>query len=472
MLDSITPLVASAVALAIPLMLAALGELVVERSGVLNLGLEGMMLLGALAGFAAVAHGAGLGPAVLAAIAAGIIAAVSSGFITLTLQANQVAAGLSLTCLGAGVSVCLGGQYVGFAPPVSCGDLPIPLLSRIPLLGPSLFSLNLLGYATLVLLGATAWFLYRTRAGLALRSIGESPVVARSLGLHVNRVRYAAVAFGGAMAGLAGCYYAVGQFKMWQEGRNSGQGGIGVARVDDGGWTYAHDVGRKAVEKKFGDKVQTSFVENVPEGADAERVIRELAAKGNKIVFTTSFGYMEQTLKVAKQFPKVEFYHATGFKSAPNVTIYNSRMYEPAYLAGIIAGHVSKKGVLGFVASFPIPEVARNINAFTIGARTVNPKITTKVVWVSTWFDPSKERQAAETLIVQGADVLLQNTDSSAVLQTAQDKGVNAFGWDSDMTAYAPNAHLASAIEIWGPYYIKVAEAYLAGKPFKENIWW
>jgi simple sugar transport system permease protein len=235
-LDSITPLVASAVALAIPLMLAALGELVVERSGVLNLGLEGMMLLGALAGFAAVAHGAGLGPAVLAAMAAGIIAALSFGFITLTLQANQVAAGLSLTILGAGVSAFLGRQYVGFAAPVSFGDLPIPLLSRIPLLGPSLFSLNLLGYATLVLLGATAWFLYRTRAGLALRSIGESPVVARSLGLHVNRVRYCAVAFGGAMAGLAGCYYAVAQFKMWQEGLTSGNGWIALALVVFATW--------------------------------------------------------------------------------------------------------------------------------------------------------------------------------------------------------------------------------------------
>ena len=174
---------------------------------------------------------------------------------------------------------------------------------------------------------------------------------------------------------------------------------------------------------------------------------------------------------VAKAFPKVEFYHATGFKSAPNVTIYNSRMYEPAFLAGMIAGHVSKKGVLGFVASFPIPEVVRNINAYTMGARSVNPKITTKVVWVNTWFDPSKERQAAEALIGQGADVLLQNTDSSAVLQTAQDKGVFAFGWDSDMTAYGPKAHLASAIEIWGGYYGKVAEAAIAGKPLKTTIW-
>ena len=239
----------------------------------------------------------------------------------------------------------------------------------------------------------------------------------------------------------------------------------------DAGWTFAHDTGRKAVEAKLGDKVKTSFVENVPESADAERVIRDLAAKGNKIIFTTSFGYMDPTIKVAKSFPKVEFYHATGFKSAPNVTTHNTRMYEPAYLAGIIAGHVSKKGVLGFVASFPIPEVLRNINAYTMGARSVNPKITTKVVWINTWFDPSKERQAAETLIGQGADVLLQNTDSSAVLQTAQDKGVYAFGWDSDMTKYAPKAHLASVIEVWGPYYTKVAEAALAGKPLKTAVW-
>jgi simple sugar transport system substrate-binding protein len=225
------------------------------------------------------------------------------------------------------------------------------------------------------------------------------------------------------------------------------------------------------VEKKLGVKVKTTFVENVPENADAERVIRDLAVKGNKIIFTTSFGYMDSTLKVGKSFPKTTFYHATGFKSAPNVIIYNSRMYEPAYLAGIIAGHVSKKNVLGFVASFPIPEVVRNINAYTMGARSVNPKITTKVVWVNSWFDPGKERQAAEALIGQGADVLLQNTDSSAVLQTAQDKGVLAFGWDSDMTAYAPKAHLASAIENWGPYYVKVAEAALAGKPLTTPVW-
>lgn len=239
----------------------------------------------------------------------------------------------------------------------------------------------------------------------------------------------------------------------------------------DGGWTYAHDVGMKMVQKEFGDKVITSTVENVKEDADAERVIRDLAAKGNQYIFTTSFGYMEQTLKAAKSYPKVEFYHNTGYKTAPNVHTYNSRMYEPAYLAGIIAGHLTKSNVLGFVASFPIPEVVRNINAYTMGARSVNPKVTTKVVWVSTWFDPSKERQAAETLIGQGADMLLQNTDSTATLQTAQDKGVFAFGWDSDQSRAAPKAHLASVIEVWGPYYVQVAKAAVEGKPLKENVW-
>jgi simple sugar transport system permease protein len=239
MIESLTPLLASAVALAMPLILAALGELVVERSGVLNLGLEGMMLVGALASFAAVAHGGGLAAAVPAAIAAGMLAALVFGFITLTLQANQVATGLSLTILGAGVSAFLGRQYVGFRAPASFEELPIPLLSKLPLVGPAFFSMNALGYTTIVLLVATSWFLYRTRAGLALRTIGESPVVARSLGLKVSRTRYAAVAFGGGMAGLAGCYYAVAQFKMWQEGLTSGNGWIALALVVFATWRPA-----------------------------------------------------------------------------------------------------------------------------------------------------------------------------------------------------------------------------------------
>src|SRR5258706_1257535 len=239
MIESFTPLLARAGALAMPLVLAALGELVVERSGVLNLGLEGMMLLGALAGFAAVAHGGALAAAVAAAMLLGAAAALLFGFVTITLLANQVAAGLSLTIPGGGVSAFVGRQYVGFRAPLTSEELPIPLLSKIPLVGPALFSMNILGYATVALVAATAWFLYRTRAGLALRSIGESPAVARALGLHVSRVRYLAVAYGGAMAGLAGCYYAVAQFKMWQEGLTSGNGWIALALVVFATWRPA-----------------------------------------------------------------------------------------------------------------------------------------------------------------------------------------------------------------------------------------
>ena len=228
-----------------------------------------------------------------------------------------------------------------------------------------------------------------------------------------------------------------------------------VGPVGDAGWTFAHDNGRKAAEAEFGDKIKTSFVEKVPEGADAERVFRDLATQGNKIIFATSFGYMEPMLKVAGEFPDVKFEHATGYKTAPNMRIYDSSFYQDAYMAGIIAGKMSKTGTIGFVGSFPIPEVLRNINAFTLGAQTVNPKIKTKVVWVSTWFDPPKESEAAQSLINGGADVLLQNTDSTAVLQTAEKNGKYAFGWDSDMSAFAPKAHLASAIVDWSNYYKK-----------------
>lgn len=236
MIESMTPLLASALAAAIPLMLAALGELVVERAGVLNLGLEGMMLIGALAGFMTIAHGGGLAAAVPIAMLAGAMAALVFGVVTLTLQADQVAAGLSLTILGSGVSAFVGRQYVGFPASASFGPLPIPWLSELPLLGPSLFSLNLLGYASLAILVIIAFVLYRTRVGLILRAVGESPVVARSLGLPVTRVRYLAVAFGGSMAGLAGCYYAVAQFKMWQEGLTSGNGWIALALVVFATW--------------------------------------------------------------------------------------------------------------------------------------------------------------------------------------------------------------------------------------------
>jgi len=245
-----------------------------------------------------------------------------------------------------------------------------------------------------------------------------------------------------------------------------------VGPVGDGGWTFAHDNGRKAIEAEFGDKVVTSFVESVPESADAERVIRDMAAQGNKLIFGTTFGYMEPMLKVAADFKDVKFEHATGYKTAENLRTYDSRTYEGAYMAGVIAGAMTKTNTLGVVASIPIPEVIRNINSFTLGAQSVNPKIKTKVVWVNGWFDPPKETEAATSLINGGADVLFQNTDSSAVLQTAEKMGKRAFGWDSDMTAYGPKAHLGSAVINWGPYYIKAVKDALEGTWSTGGVWW
>ena len=245
-----------------------------------------------------------------------------------------------------------------------------------------------------------------------------------------------------------------------------------VGPVGDGGWTYAHDSARKALEKEFGDKISTSFVENVPESADAERVIRDMASQGNKLIFGTTFGYMETMLKVAPDFKDVKFEHATGYKTADNLRTYDSRTYEGAYMAGVIAGKMTKSNTLGVVASVPIPEVIRNINSFTLGAQSSNPKVKTKVVWVNEWFNPPKETEAAPSLINGGADVLFQNTDSPAVLKTAQDKGKRAFGWDSDMTAYGPKAHLASAVINWGPYYIKATHDVLDGTWTTGHAWW
>ncbi|MDM0120318.1 BMP family ABC transporter substrate-binding protein [Variovorax arabinosiphilus] len=245
-----------------------------------------------------------------------------------------------------------------------------------------------------------------------------------------------------------------------------------VGPVGDGGWSFAHDNGRKALEKEFGDKVKTTFVESVPESADAERVFRDLVGQGNKLIFGTTFGYMEPMLKVAADNKEIKFEHATGYKTAENLRTYDSRTYEGAYMAGIIAGSMTKSNTLGVVGSVPIPEVLRNINSFTLGAQSVNPKITTKVVWVNEWFSPPKETEAATALINGGADVLFQNTDSPAVLKTAQEKGKRAFGWDSDMTAYGPKAHLASAVINWGPYYIKATKDALEGKWATGASWW
>jgi simple sugar transport system substrate-binding protein len=245
-----------------------------------------------------------------------------------------------------------------------------------------------------------------------------------------------------------------------------------VGPVGDGGWTFAHDTARKALEKEFGDKIVTSYVENVPESADAERVIRDMATQGNKLIFGTTFGYMETMVKLAPEFKDVKFEHGTGYKTAENLRTYDSRTYEGAYMAGVIAGKMTKTNTLGVVASVPIPEVIRNINSFTMGAQSSNPKVKTKVVWVNQWFNPPEETKAATSLINSGADVLFQNTDSAAVLKTAQEKGKRAFGWDSDMSAYGPKAHLGSAIINWAPYYIKTTRDVLEGKWTTGSSWW
>ena len=245
-----------------------------------------------------------------------------------------------------------------------------------------------------------------------------------------------------------------------------------VGPVGDAGWTFAHDRARKEAEAAYPGRVQTSFVENVPEGADAERVLRDVVSQGNTLVFGTTFGYMEPILKVAPDAKDVHFEHATGYKTAVNVRTYDSRTYEGAYLAGVVAGAMTRTNKLGVVGSIPIPEVIRNIDSFTLGAQSVNPKVETRVVWVNKWFDPPKEGEAAQSMIDQGVDVLMQNTDSSAVLQTAEKAGKYAFGWDSDMSKSGPKAHLASAIINWSPYYKKAIGDALDGTWATAQSWW
>ncbi len=249
-------------------------------------------------------------------------------------------------------------------------------------------------------------------------------------------------------------------------------GFVYIGPTGDHGWTYSHDVGRKVLEEQSGGKVKTTAVENVPDTADAERVFRDLAQKGHKVVFGTSFGYMNQMVKVAKAFPKTIFMHATGYKTAPNLGVYDVRTYEGAYMLGVVAGKVTKSNKLGIVASIPIPEVIRNINAFTLGARSVNPAVTTRAIWVNAWFDPGKEREAALALISQGADVLMQNTDSPATVQAAQEKGVLGFGWDSDMSKFGGKAHMAASVLNWGVIYKKVAAEVEAGTWKTGDLWY
>jgi basic membrane protein A and related proteins len=244
-----------------------------------------------------------------------------------------------------------------------------------------------------------------------------------------------------------------------------------VAPLTDAGWVRQHDEGRKAVEAALGAQVQTRYVENVPEGADAERVIRDLAAQGHQIIFTPSFGYMEPTLKVAAEFPNVRFESITGYKTASNVATANARYYEGRYLAGIAAGRMTKSHVAGYVAGFPIPEVIQGINAFTLGMRSVNPKAVTKVIWLNAWFDPPRERDAAMTLMNQGADVLAFHTGSNAVMIAAQERGKLAVAYHSDMRKVAPEAQIAAVTHQWGDYYTRRVKAVAQGQWQSGQVW-
>ncbi len=248
-------------------------------------------------------------------------------------------------------------------------------------------------------------------------------------------------------------------------------GFVYVGPVSDYGWTYRHDVGRKAIEDEFGDKVETTFVESVGEGADAERVLRKLAKDGHDLIFTTSFGYMNATVKVAKSFPDVKFEHATGYKRANNVSTYSGRFYEGRAVLGTIAGMMTKTNTIGYIASFPIPEVVRGINATAIAMRKVNPDAEIKVVWVNTWYDPAKEADAAKTLIDQGADIVMQHTDSPAPLQVAEERGVLGFGQASDMKAFAPKAQLQAIIDDWNGYYVDRTRAAMEGSWESVDTW-
>ena len=232
-------------------------------------------------------------------------------------------------------------------------------------------------------------------------------------------------------------------------------GFVYLTNPGDHGWTYAHEVGRQDLQAHFGDKIETNFVENVAEGPDAARVIRELVEQGNEVIFTTSFGYMDPTLKVSKEFPNVKFHHITGYKRSENMATGNIRFYEGRYVQGVVAGLMTKTNKIGYLGAFPIPEVIQGINAFASGLRSVNKEASISVVWVNSWYDPVKESDAAKVLIAEGADLLAQHTDSPAMLQTAEKAGVKGFGQSSDMHEFAPNAQLFSSVNNWGPYYIQ-----------------
>ena len=266
----------------------------------------------------------------------------------------------------------------------------------------------------------------------------------------------------GALAFSSGLALAQGKTKV---------GFVYVGPIGDHGWSYQHHKGLEAVKKEFGDKVETTHVENVPEGPDAERVIDQLAAQGHKIIFTTSFGFMNPTIKVAAKYPDVRFEHISGFKRADNVATANIRYYEGRYVAGILAGKTTKSNTIGYIASFPIPEVIMGINAAYLGAKSVNPNVKFKVIWVSTWFDPGKESDAAKALADQGADVLFQHTDSPAAVKFAEERKISAIGQASDMSPFGKTAVLTSLVNNWSPYYIRRVKEVMDGSWKSGDVW-
>ncbi|MBM3386246.1 MAG: BMP family ABC transporter substrate-binding protein [Betaproteobacteria bacterium] len=270
---------------------------------------------------------------------------------------------------------------------------------------------------------------------------------------------------------LAAALAAACFFSSWAQSPPIRAGFVYVTPITEAGWTQQHDQARKAVEQALGESVSTTFVADVPEGADAERVIRDLAQQGHQIIFTPSFGYMEPTLKVAKDFPNVKFESVTGYKTAPNVATSNARYYEGRYLAGIAAGRMTRSNVAAYVAGFPIPEVLQGINAFTLGMRSVNPRATVKVIWLNAWFDPPREREAAMTLINQGADVLAFHTGSSAVMAAAQERGKMAVAYHSDMRRIAPDAQIVAVTHQWGEHYTRRVQAVIDGRWRSGHVW-
>lgn len=256
-----------------------------------------------------------------------------------------------------------------------------------------------------------------------------------------------------------------------QDGEKLKVGFIYVGPVGDGGWSYQHDQGRQAIVAEYGDKIETTFIESVPEGADAERALTQLALAGNKLIFATSFGFMDAVMATAAKFPDVKFEHATGYKRADNVSTYDARFYEGRAVMGTIAGRMTKSNKIGYIGSFPIPEVIQGINASFIHAKKVNPDVEMKIVWAYSWFDPAKEADAAAALIAEGVDVILQHTDSTAPLAKAQEAGAIGFGQASDMAAFAPSPRVSSIIDNWAPYYIKRVGAVLDGTWTSEGVW-